>query len=372
MLASGNTAFEPGALKVDDSRATQPEVSVVCLTYNQEDVIADALEGFFSQETDFPVEVIVVDDCSTDGTPAVLARWADEYGDRMKVIVPEANQGAERCLAQACQAARGTFVALCDGDDYWTDSRKLQKQRDYLLRNPDMRACFHDTEIVQEGQGGWFLAGDYNNTPDGSLRWCAGHAKFVKQDSYTLLDYIPCGFVHSSSMFFRWDASVGFPDWFFDHILGDYTLWALQVGTGSFGFLDETMSVYRRRGASAYDFVDRCDYWDKTREDWVSIDADLANYFTEVVPYPEAAVLCLARMRDDLRKLFIARNTFGSNEELAALARSFAPQIKASYGYDLEVDGGQTDAQLARTVRSVLGFPLADKLKLRRLQRRRP
>ncbi len=345
------------------------EVAVVCLTCNHEDYIAQALEGFLSQETTFSFEVVVADDCSHDATREILAEYAEANPGRIKVLLPEQKQGAERNLIAACNMVQATYIALCDGDDYWTDALKLQKQYDYMQANPDMRACFHDTEIVQEGQTEWFLAQDYANTSDGKLRWSTGHRKFAKKDAYSIEDYIPCGFVHSSSMFFRWDRNLKIPDWYYSHILGDYTLWILQVGRGRFGFIDETMSVYRRRGNSAYDFLDRCDYWDKTREDWVLIDADLADYFTHVQPYPEAVALLKSRMKDDLRKLFIARYTFGMPDEFNALAQRFDPFVEFAYGCSLLEGDCPSYRQVARAARKVMGFPLHDVLKLRRLQR---
>ena len=287
---------------MDVTCSMPPEVTVVCVTYNHAKYIMQAMESFLSQETNFPFQVFVADDCSTDGTREIVSRCEREHPDVVRAFLPETRRGAECNLIEMCSKAGTEFIAICDGDDYWTDSRKLQKQRDYMRAHSAMRACFHDTEIKVEGDP-WFLAKDYANTPDGKLLWCAGHKRFRKQEGYSIADYVPCGFVHSSSMFIRWDYDLEIPDWFYSHILGDYTLWCLQVGLGEFGYIDEVMSVYRRHTNANYYFRSREEFWGATKPDWICIDGDLRLYFEELGASQELLAVFDERLKDDLGKL---------------------------------------------------------------------
>jgi glycosyltransferase involved in cell wall biosynthesis len=128
-----------------------PLVSVCCVTYNHERFIRSALDGFLAQVTDFPVEVIVHDDASTDATPAIIREYAARHPEVIRPIYQEENQFSKRIKVGATYVwprARGKYIALCDGDDYWTDPTKLQKQVDFLESHPDYVLCFHDVLVV--------------------------------------------------------------------------------------------------------------------------------------------------------------------------------------------------------------------------------
>ena len=119
-------------------------VSIVCNVYNQERYLRDTLEGFVMQKTDFPVEVLVHDDASTDGSAAIIREYAERYPELIKPLIQEENQyskGAGRIFAIQKARVTGKYVAFCEGDDYWTDPLKLQKQFDYLEANPDCSLC---------------------------------------------------------------------------------------------------------------------------------------------------------------------------------------------------------------------------------------
>lgn len=139
-------------------------VSVVVLTYNQEKFIRECLDGILSQRTLFRIEVLVHDDASTDGTPAILREYAARFPGIVRPFFETENQfrktGAYPILPMYA-AARGRYVAECDGDDFWTDPEKLAKQVDYLERHGDCILCHHDYEILQNGQ---------RRPPDGEAR----------------------------------------------------------------------------------------------------------------------------------------------------------------------------------------------------------
>lgn len=122
-----------------------PLVSICCTTFNQVDVVDDAIRGFLAQRTDFPFEVIVHDDASTDGTADVVRRWAATYPRVVRAVVQEENQYTRtgRTLTHVVPFVRGDLVAICEGDDYWTSPYKLQRQVDGLGRHPGVELCVH-------------------------------------------------------------------------------------------------------------------------------------------------------------------------------------------------------------------------------------
>ena len=111
-------------------------VSVCCVTYNHADFIKQTLEGFVTQKTNFPFEVIIADDCSTDGQQDIIKEYAKKYPDIIKPIFHSHNTGSYQNLLDAASACKGKYVAMCDGDDYWTDDMRLQKAVSFLDKNP--------------------------------------------------------------------------------------------------------------------------------------------------------------------------------------------------------------------------------------------
>lgn len=123
-----------------------PVLSIICLAYNHAAFIRETLDGFVRQETTFPFEVIVHDDASTDSTADIIRAYAARYPNLIKPIYQRENQYrlgvpfSTRLFAQA----RGRYIAYCEGDDYWTDPRKLQIQVDFLEKHPDYVMTYHD------------------------------------------------------------------------------------------------------------------------------------------------------------------------------------------------------------------------------------
>ena len=128
-------------------------VAIKCATYNHEPYIRDALEGFVMQKTNFPFVAIVHDDASTDGTPDIIREYAAKYPDIIKPIYETENQYSKRdgslrrIMNAAVEASGAKYVALCEGDDYWTDPLKLQKQVDFLESHPDYSLVFANARL---------------------------------------------------------------------------------------------------------------------------------------------------------------------------------------------------------------------------------
>lgn len=133
-----------------------PAVSICCAAYNHVHFIRQCLDGFVMQKTKFPFEVLIHDDASTDGTQDIIREYEAKYPDIIKPIYQKENQyskGVRVSLVYNYSRVRGKYVALCEGDDYWTDPYKLQKQVDFLETHPDYVMCSHQFNRYWQADG---------------------------------------------------------------------------------------------------------------------------------------------------------------------------------------------------------------------------
>lgn len=129
-------------------------VSVLCLTYNQEDYIEQAIKSFLMQKTTFDFEILIHDDASTDGTAEIVRKYEKLYPDKIRAVIQTENQhskGVNITGSFLMPLVRGKYVAVCEGDDFWTDENKLQKQYNYMEQKPECAMCVHD---------GWLISAD--------------------------------------------------------------------------------------------------------------------------------------------------------------------------------------------------------------------
>ena len=219
--------------------ATSCKVSVVCTAYNHEPFLRDALEGFLCQRTDFPYEVLVNDDASTDGTAAILREYAEKYPTLIRPIYQTENQFSKGLShlydAILYPAARGRYIALCEGDDCWTDPEKLQRQADFLDAHPDYGACVHNT-LARYMDG---------SIPDAVLFPAGTGDRDVPFE--TIVQGMSHAF-HTSSVMARRELLLDPPE--FRAVASAYGFldYASALGLclrGKIRFLDRCMSVYR-------------------------------------------------------------------------------------------------------------------------------
>ncbi len=214
-----------------------PLVSVFCDVYNHEPYLRECLDGIVMQKTNFPIEVIINDDASTDHSADIIREYADKYPDLFVPIYQKENLFSKReqsmwSMVEAPRA-RGKYVAFCEGDDYWTDPLKLQRQVDFLEANPEYSLCFHRVVLsVLQRDGTW------KEEPD-DVRDLQGRQ--------TIEDLVMNGNqIHTQSVMIRnisviWDklAKMG-------RVLPvDYPLWVLTAEYGDIYKLPDTMAVYR-------------------------------------------------------------------------------------------------------------------------------
>lgn len=212
-----------------------PLISICCITYNHIQFIEDTLGGFLMQITNFEFEIIINDDASTDGTIEVLERYQKSYPEKLKLVIQKENQYSlgVRGIAvrHAFPISSGKYIALCEGDDYWTDPYKLQKQVDFLEANPDFGICFHNVAQLNT------FNEEKNNIIPG-----------VKKDTvYTMEDYILSNRTATCSLAFKKELLGEIPSWFYKVPFGDLALILLVMyNSNKKGMvLKDTMGVYR-------------------------------------------------------------------------------------------------------------------------------
>lgn len=208
------------------------KVSVICLTYNHEKHIARALDGFVNQKTDFAFEVLVHDDCSTDATVDIIRDYAEQYPDIIKPILQTVNQYSQGVWIDrdiVAPLTKGVYVAYCEGDDYWSDPNKLQKQYDFLSTHPDYSACAHKTVFHNLGTGE-----DY---PVPAIR---------KDRDYSLEEITMVGgsIFGTNSFMVRREVVVDMPDCFRISGFSDFQLFVYAAMEGKVHCLNAAMSVY--------------------------------------------------------------------------------------------------------------------------------
>jgi len=211
----------------------KPLVSICCITYNQESYIEDALEGFLMQETDFPFEILVNDDKSTDKTSKIICDYTDQYPRIVKPIYQQANQFSKGVRVNPVfnfSRALGDYIAICEGDDYWISSRKLKLQVDELRKHPDINMVFHPAKQSFAEKVGRETCNYGNKKKIFSL------SQVIRGDG---------GFSPSCSLMFRTKAVTDLPKWFYEAPIGDLYLQIFGSVRGGALYLPQTMSIYR-------------------------------------------------------------------------------------------------------------------------------
>ena len=134
------------------TETTPPLVSVCMTTYNHEAYLAQAIEGVLAQQTPFEVELVIGEDCSTDNTRALCESYAARYPERIRLIVSERNVGMRANYRRVVEACRGTYIAMCDGDDWWCDPQKLARQVELLEADPTCGVCYTRAQYWSESE----------------------------------------------------------------------------------------------------------------------------------------------------------------------------------------------------------------------------
>jgi glycosyltransferase involved in cell wall biosynthesis len=204
------------------------KVSACIITYNQQDYIKDCLEGAINQVLDFDYEIVIGDDCSTDNTLQICEEYAKKYPNKIRLLSRTANKGMVGNWVDTIQNCQGKYIALCEGDDYWTDDHKLQKQVDFLEQNPDYVLCFHKTSILKNtGE----IVDDFITK--------------VPEKYQNVNDILEKGnFIHTPSVVFK-NIIDEFPSAFYQSPICDYFLYVMLTQYGKAKYLPDAMAIYR-------------------------------------------------------------------------------------------------------------------------------
>jgi O-antigen/teichoic acid export membrane protein/glycosyltransferase involved in cell wall biosynthesis len=213
-----------------------PKISVLMLTYNHAAYIDEAIESVLRQRCPYPYELVIADDCSTDGTSERCAAWQAKYPDRIVYHRNAANVGLARNFYEAYGRLRGAYVAICEGDDYWLSRHKLRRQVGWLERHPDYVCCYHRVlNYVQETGEKSFSNG----------------GRFGKRN-VSLLDLAACNYITNVSAVFRRAGAEPLPEWFLSTPTYDYALHLLNAERGMSHFMSLPMAVYRHHQGAAW------------------------------------------------------------------------------------------------------------------------
>ncbi len=218
-----------------------PLVSICCTSYNHENYIRETLDGFLMQKTSFPIEIIVHDDASTDNSKQIIEEYAQKDA-RFVTILQTQNQYSQKIKPwpnYVFPKAKGKYIALCEGDDYWTDPLKLQKQVDFLEANPDYGICFHNAEILNDNTG--------------ELR--ADNMKPNVGETTMFDDLLSCNYIFTPTAMLRNDFEI--PNWYYSSIVGDWPLYFIQIKDRKIKKLDDVMAVYRENNTGVWSLISR-------------------------------------------------------------------------------------------------------------------
>ncbi|MBE3141066.1 MAG: glycosyltransferase, partial [Thermoplasmata archaeon] len=196
-----------------------PKVSVLMITYNQEQYIGQAIESVLAQRVNFAYELVIGEDCSTDGTREICGTYLERYPEKIHLHRRGKNLGIVPNFVQTFAECRGEYIAILEGDDYWTDPYKLQKQIDFMVSDTDCTLVFHSVEIISGVDGTLMSAHSYDSS--------GGYIKKNTPDHYIKKEDIIMhsgSFISTPSMMFRADVMCELPHWFLNALVGDYPL----------------------------------------------------------------------------------------------------------------------------------------------------
>lgn len=220
--------------------AERPLVSICCITYNHGPYIRQTLEGFLMQETDFPFEILIHDDASTDDTADIIREYAARYPRIIRPILRTENQyskGISNISVFNFPRARGEYIAMCEGDDCWTAADKLQTQVDYLRSHPDCSLCFHSARILSVD----------GSVTAGRMRPYKGDRRVEPEEIVDKTSGYP-----TASLVFPARIVKDLPDYYLDCPVGDIPMQLMMACQGYGWYMDRDMSVYRVGAASSW------------------------------------------------------------------------------------------------------------------------
>ncbi len=243
------------------------------ITYDQERYIGQAIESVLAQEVDFAYELVIGEDRSSDGTRAICEAYREAHSQTVRLLARDENLGMVENFFSTLAECTGEYLAIVEGDDFWTDPLKLQKQADYLDANPDCALVFARTEAFFQDvdRRGYEI-------PPASIR------------SFTLDRLLRTNYIATCSVMYRKDLVGVYPLWIRQLEMLDWPLHVLYAQRGAIGFIDEPMAAYRIHGESTFSSRKLADNYNSILKFYERIGPQVGPQYANTISRSEATV----------------------------------------------------------------------------------
>lgn len=242
-----------------------PIVSICCITYNHEKYIEETIDSFLNQQTDYPFEVIIGEDCSTDQTRKKIEAYVEKFPNIIKLITSENNVGMNRNFGRIFSASKGEYIAICEGDDYWIDSKKLQIQIEEMKKHSDVDISFHPV---------------YQLKNEKITKKLCNHSS--KNKVFTTEEVIlgDGGFMPTNSLIIKKEVLHNLPKWFYEYApIGDYYIQMFGSRKSGALYINKLMGIYRVSHSNSW--TDKMKTSEKIKEYRIKTDICYNNLFNE-------------------------------------------------------------------------------------------
>lgn len=253
------------------------KLSVAMITYNHEQYIGQAIESILAQNVNFEYEIVIGEDCSTDGTRDVITAFHRRYPERIKLLLRDQNVGAIRNFAETIEACSGEYLALLEGDDYWIAIDKLQKQINFLDAHPECAMCCGRVRVLYEA-GTQKLDVRLDVVPQ------------LPAGPYTIEDILKGNFLMTCTAVLRRKYIGQFPKWFVEMKLGDWPLWAMVARHGMIELMDEIMATYRIHSGGVWSSMPQAIQAEESFRMLRALDKELRYEYTDAIREAIASV----------------------------------------------------------------------------------
>jgi glycosyltransferase involved in cell wall biosynthesis len=220
-----------------------PIVSVLMLAYNHGPYVTQAIESVMAQVTEFPIELLIGEDCSNDGTRAIVEDYQRRYPHQIRVISGPKNVGMQRNFLRILEHARGTFIAFCEGDDWWIERNKLQKQYEIMTSSPSISMCVHAAKVFNHRKDK-FIAARHRGRRARTLRI----EELIQNNG---------GDVMSCTLFLKRDSLLALSGWLLNFPVGDYPIKIWVASQGGCYYMPEPMGAYRTSTGTSWTSISR-------------------------------------------------------------------------------------------------------------------